>query len=263
MESGMASFIPLKIEGVSRQNESTSLFSFRHKLGAKPGQFVMVWIPGFGENPMSVAFEDEAGFRLIVTGVGDFSKKFASMEKGDKVWVRGPFGNHFQVKDHHRLVMVGGGFGIAPLWFLAEKNKGKDITLIQGARNKGLLLLRKELSELGVDVRHCTDDGSEGFKGFTTDLLKQIIQEEKVHCVYACGPEKMLFRIKEICREAKVKCELSVERYMKCGFGICGQCDCDGLLVCRDGTIFTGEQLEGNREFGKCQREPSGLKKQL
>ena len=261
MESGQATFKRLEIESVSKQNEHTSLFTFRHSLGSKPGQFVMAWIPGVGENPMSVAFEDEDGFSLLVSGVGDFSKKFVSLKKGDGVWIRGPFGNSFTPKGK-RMVLIGGGFGVAPLWFFSSQNKEADITLIQGARSKEFLLLLPVLKKLGKKFEVCTDDGSIGFKGFTTDLLKKIMEKEKVDCVYACGPEKMLFKILQLCNENGVECQLSLERYMKCGFGICGQCDCDGLLVCRDGTVFNGKQLKGNKEFGLSQREPSGLKKQ-
>lgn len=259
---GKAKFFTLKIEKTESKNPTTTLITFKHKLHSKPGQFVMAWVPGVSEKPLSVAFEDAKTFSLLVAQVGEFSKKLCSLKKGDRVWVRGPFGNAFE-RTGKNLVMVGGGFGVAPLWFFASQNKDAKITFVEGARNKDLLLLKKEIAALGVDLRVCTDDGSEGFKGFTTQMLERVLSEGKVDCVYACGPEKMLYRIMQLCEAKGVECQLSLERYMKCGFGVCGQCDCDGLLVCRDGPIFTGKQLKNNKDFGVLSREPSGLKKKL
>ncbi|MFH1470312.1 MAG: dihydroorotate dehydrogenase electron transfer subunit [Candidatus Micrarchaeota archaeon] len=234
--------------------EGTRVKTFCLDLGmdAEPGQFVMVWLPGIEEKPICVAGVNP--LKLSIAKVGPFSSKMYELEIGGLVWVRGPFGRGFKLKGK-KVVMVGGGYGVAPLRFLEEnaRKKGIKTLFIMGAKNCKELLNKPEARTLNV----CTDDGSEGVKGFVTEYL-EVALKEGYDCVYACGPEKMLVKVMEICERAKIECQLSLERYMKCGFGLCGQCSCGGLMVCKDGPVFTGKELKRNEEFGKTRLDASG-----
>lgn len=256
----------LEIDKVVEEAEGFKTFVFKHKLNAKPGQFVMLWIPRVDEKPFSVTYQDEKKFALTVFKVGKFTEKLFSMKKGDKVGVRGPYGNPFNLEGK-RVVLVGGGCGTAPLGFLADELKKKkvDVNFIVGAKSKNYLLYLDRMKKSGIKTFVTTDDGSFGVKGFTTDLLKTFIEKNRLDKVYACGPEVMLANVVKMCLEAKVPCEVSMERYMKCGFGICGQCcvDDSGVRVCKEGPVFSAEQVSRMKEFGKYKRSASGRKVDL
>jgi dihydroorotate dehydrogenase electron transfer subunit len=127
------------------------------------------------------------------------------------------------------------------------------------------LIYEKEFKKLGCEVKVATDDGSKGCKGFCTEPLEKMLKEHKVDCIYTCGPELMMYRIAEMARENKVDCQVSLERFMKCGFGICGQCCIDGtgLRVCKDGPVFEGKVALQHQEFGKYKRTASGIRVDL
>ena len=115
-----------------------------------------------------------------------------------------------------------------------------------------------------------TDDGSCGKKGYTTDVLEELLSEKRKKfakskffpnlTVYTCGPEMMMKRVFEICSEYKVECEASLERYMACGFGVCGKCMINDKIVCIDGPIFNSKELMKLSEFGNFARLKSGRK---
>ncbi len=240
------------ITKVEQENFKVKTFHLDLELDAEPGQFVMVWIPGLDEKPFCVA--GVKPLRLSVAKVGPFSEKMHELKKGDFIWMRGPFGKGFELKGK-KVIMVGGGYGVAPLRFLEENARKKDIDaiFIMGAKTCTELMKKPKAKILNV----CTDDGSEGMRGLVTEHL-EVALKEKVDCVYACGPERMLVKVLEICEKAKVECQFSLERYMKCGFGLCGQCSCGGLMVCKDGPVFTGKELRGNSDFGKKRLDASG-----
>ena len=155
------------------------------------------------------------------------------------------------------ICVVSGGCGAAPVIFLAEeaKKKGLGVTAIVGARNKESLLFLDRFKKCG-EVLVATDDGSEGHKGFVTEVLEKEIK--KFDQVYTCGPEIMMKGVLDICEKNKVPMQASLERYMKCGIGVCGSCMVDGLRVCADGPVFDGKVISGLKDFGKIKREPSG-----
>ena len=107
-----------------------------------------------------------------------------------------------------------------------------------------------------------TDDGSFGYQGYNTDLLEQVLKTEKVDKVFSAGPELMEKKVVEICKNYDVDVEVSIERYMKCGFGVCGACcmDQSGKRACVEGTIFNGKQALQIEEFGTHHRDGSATK---
>lgn len=246
-----------RVEKKFRENKLVTTLLLDANLDCKPGQFVMAWEPGVGEIPLSIA----AGkpFTLSIGAVGETSKALANKKEGEKIFIRGPFGKPFSLQGK-RVVCVGGGYGVAPLRFLAKKAREKkiDVLFCMGARTKDLLMLKPDCTTFIT-----TDDGSFGEKGFATDSLEKTLSEQKIDCVYACGPEKMMARVLDICIRQKVKTQLSLERLMKCGLGICGSCAIDGKLVCKDGPVFTGDEVRSLREFGKTSRDASGTPKEV
>ena len=178
-------------------------FFFNDKLCAKgkPGQFIMVWLPGFDELPMSISSTHPNGLASVtVANVGEATKLLHEKEKGDIVGVRGPFGNSFKpVKGN--VLLVGGGTGIAPLAFLAEELSELKVKMsfLLGARTKEELLFMSKIestfSRTGNRIIVSTDDGSYGRKGVVTELVEETLAKDEFDTIYACGKEPMLFKI--------------------------------------------------------------------
>jgi dihydroorotate dehydrogenase electron transfer subunit len=156
------------------------------------------------------------------------------------VGVRGPFGTGWPVAPG-RALLVGGGYGAAPLHFLARSllAAGGSVEAALGARSAADILFADRFGRLGVPLRLATEDGSSGMKGRVTDVVEPLLATGRFDRLCACGPEPMLARLEVICRAAGVPAELSHEAYMRCGIGICGACEHEGRLVCMDGPVFS------------------------
>lgn len=221
-----------------------------------PGQYLMIWVRGSDEIPMSLSGKNA----VTVQRVGDTTEQLFKLKEGDTVGVRGPYGNGFQLKGKHILI-VAGGVGIAPLTPLIEQANEQNIktTIVLGAQNQQELIFTERLSGKG-ELHICTDDGSAGYCGFATDRLDGI-DLNAYDQIYTCGPEPMMYNLLERCREQNIenKLQISMQRYVKCGLGLCGSCciDPSGMRVCVDGPVFTGEQLM-DTDFGVYQRDASG-----
>ncbi|PIE63018.1 MAG: dihydroorotate dehydrogenase electron transfer subunit [Desulfobacter postgatei] len=225
-------------------------------IGFKPGQFVMVWIPGVDEKPYTISHHSPDRFGITVEAKGLFSKKAVSLGPGDQIGIRGPFGNGFNMgHGHKRVAVVAGGCGMAPLAPLVETfhtGNGPEVLLIHGARSASYLLYPDRFT---VKTQICTDDGSKGDKGLVTDILAHKIKalaatsSPGFDMVYACGPEIMMAKVFEICEAQGIPCQVSLERYMRCGFGVCGACVCGHAVVCRDGPVFGSKSLRTMADF--------------
>ena len=258
-------FIVKRIEEVLPESEDSKTFVLPYNLKSKPGQFVMVWLPGAGERPISISGEKDGKFSVSLCAVGPVSEAICKLKKGDKLGFRGPFGTQFSIpKDSTSLAMVGGGYGSAPLAYLTEVaiKEGKKVYFIEGARNRNRLLFINRMKKAGAEVLIATDDGSEGVKGYSTDVLKNILKMHKIDKVFTCGPEIMMKKTVQISEELGVPSEVSIERYMKCGFGICGQCaiDEEGICLCKEGPIISGKRALSLTEFGRYRRDSTGKK---
>jgi len=232
----------------------------------KPGQFAMVWIPGVDEIPMSVSYcgEDLAG--LTVRPVGPATEALAALKRGDLIGIRGPFGNGFVATAQVPLI-VGGGIGMAPLRLLVHEfaNMGVESDVVIAARKSDELLFAEELQSLarsGVRVHVATDDGSMGVKGLAIDVVQELLTTHHFDMIYTCGPEKMMVSLWQLAMNKGIDIAASLERYMKCGCGLCGSCALDptGDLVCIQGPVFTGEQLSRIKEFGVYSRDSTGVR---
>jgi dihydroorotate dehydrogenase electron transfer subunit len=242
----------MRISKIVQENEQVKTFVFEGRMIASPGQFVMAWLPGVDEKPMSIANDDP--FALSIAKVGRWSEAAHRLKVGNYMWMRGPYGNAYTLKGK-RAIMVGGGYGIAPLRFLHRLAIARkmDATIVMGARRKGLLMMLPACKSMIT-----TDDGSEGAKGRVTDALGKLLAGGKYDCIYTCGPERMMKAVVDMCVKHGTKYQASVERYMKCGFGICGQCAVNGKLACYDGTVF--DDVKDLPEFGHVMRDVTGKK---
>lgn len=229
-----------------------------------PGQFAMVWLPGVNEIPMSVMITEQKGkAAFTVRKRGESSTTFYNLKVGDQIGVRGPYGNSFQIKDG-KICLVGGGTGLVPLLRLAKYVKQtNDVTVLIGSKSKEEVffedLAKKVLSKNKHRVIVATEDGSYGQKGFVTDILEKLVENEKFDAIYTCGPEIMMYKVVQLANKKGIFVQASLERMMKCGLGICGSCCMDEVLVCKDGTVFDGEFLNKSKEFGRTHRNKAGI----
>jgi len=245
------------------ESPSVKSFFFENQADIQPGQFLMIWVPGVGEAPFSASRYDGTNACVSVRKVGEVTTALHKMSEGDKIGVRGPFGNGFKLRGD-QIALISGGCGAAPMLYLAHvaHMENKKVHSFVGAASKNELLFKEEFENYG-DLHACTDDGSYGRKGFPTDAFEEILGKEEVDCVYTCGPEKMMKRVMDICAEKKIPMQASLERHMKCGVGLCGACLCDGLTVCKDGPVFDNQLLSRMKEFGSLKRDACGVKKEV
>ena len=246
----------LEISEVMQEGKDQKSFFFNHPINCKPGQFVMVWAPGLDEKPMAVSYWKKNEFAFTSKAIGKFTDSIDKLKKGDMVGIRGPYGNCFTPKQN--ACVVGGGVGMASVSTLIDALKNPVI--INGARSKEYLIYLKRYKSKNMIA--ATDDGSYGRKGFTTDVLNEILSNKKnrIKIVYTCGQEMMMKKVLGICNKHKIQCEASLERYMACGFGICGKCMINDKICCIDGPVFNSKQLSKMPEFGNFARLKSGRK---
>lgn len=233
------------IKKIIKENFRTKTFVTDIKIKAKPGQFILAWLPRLAERPFAIVNDSPLTFTVVK--VGSFTRALHELKKDDKIWFRGPFGQGVFRKRGRSHLLVGGGYGVAPLYFLAKRlpNKRKS-TIIVGAKTKKELLFEKKFKDLGLGVLVSTEDGSRGKKGLATDWMKEMPLGKKIDCVYACGPEAMLKGVVEICQSFKKKYQVCLEAIIKCGFGVCGSCTRGSRLACHDGPVFS--RWPGRRE---------------
>jgi dihydroorotate dehydrogenase electron transfer subunit len=234
--------------------------TFRYPGPVLPGQFFMIWIPGVDEIPMSVSEITKDVKAITFRKIGDATHALYHLSPGIKIGVRGPYGNGFKLTGKH-LLFVGGGTGIAMLAPAVEQARKRKLksTVIIGVKTKNEIFFEVRLRRCGATVLVSTDDGSKGYKGFASDLAKDILKKEKIDAVFTCGPEPMMKTLLSCCRT--IPFQASLERYMKCSIGICGQCCIGkGLRVCLDGPIFDGKKLKKVEDFGVYRRDAAGRK---
>jgi dihydroorotate dehydrogenase electron transfer subunit len=242
------SFEAFLISSIRRENPNTQTFVLDHPLQAgKSGQFCMVWLPEIGEKPFSIAGADPLAF--TISDVGPLSHAVSKLGKGDRLWVRGPLGHGFELVGTSHL-LVGGGYGAAPLAYLAADALalGHDVAVCLGAKTTVQLIFADVFSKMGATVRLATEDGSSGTKGLVTESLLNALVWELPSTIYACGPTGMLMAVAAEAQNADVPAQLSFEGVMRCGVGLCGSCElpedicaklglAGGWLPCWDGPV--------------------------
>ncbi|MCD4665503.1 MAG: dihydroorotate dehydrogenase electron transfer subunit [Bacteroidales bacterium] len=188
--------------------------------------------------------------------LGKGTEMLADYNSGDKIDFLGPLGNGFSIPERlDYAILIAGGLGVAPLLFLSQELSSQKIatTLFCGNRTKETFVCTKEFDELGVNHFFATDDGSSGFKGTVTELFQKEINNFKNSAaqIYACGPNPMLQKIKQIAQQYNMECQMSLETKMACGFGTCMGCNVNSTsptelfkYVCKDGPVFNSKEIE-------------------
>lgn len=229
---------------------------------AIPGQFVMVRpiyrsFEPFLNRPFGISDIDTVSgtINILYIIVGKGTDLMTELKEGDDVFLIGPVGNGFTIKPEQKNVaLVAGGMGIAPLLPLAKalRNAGINVYGLMGASKAAALAGTDTWQEAGVNVQIATDDGSVGQRGFVTALLEDLLNKEKIDFIYCCGPTPMMACTVEIAEKHGVPIEVSLEKRMGCGIGVCMGCICklkeaDGSVkqyrVCYDGPVFRGEEV--------------------
>jgi dihydroorotate dehydrogenase electron transfer subunit len=248
-----------RINKIIKETERIKTFILDLKVKAVPGQFGMFWIPGVDEKPMSLSYTN-GNMGLTVLKLGPFSKRMHELRVGERIGVRAPLGRGFKLVGE-KLLLVGGGVGVAPLAPLAENAlaMGKEVTAIIGAMTAKELLFEKRIRRAGAEVLIATDDGTAGKKGYTTDVLREVLKKETFDQCFTCGPEIMMVKVLQQTKEKGIPTQVSLHRYFKCGVGVCGQCAMDdtGYRVCKEGPCFRDKEMERTREFGRYWRDAS------
>ncbi len=219
-----------------------------------PGQFINIKVDETTvpllRRPFSVYYVHENSVEIVFGILGMGTKKLTHKKVGDMLDVLGPLGKPFNVKgDEEIAILIGGGLGVASLPLLHKHliQKGKKVITFLGARTKELLLT----SYLN-DVRTATDDGSSGYHGTVIELLKLFLHENKNKNlkIYGCGPTPMLAALSNLVEEYDIRCEISLETSMACGFGICQGCavsfknkNLGFALSCKDGPVFDSNEI--------------------
>ena len=258
-----------RILSIKDESPTAKTFTFKDKecVKAKPGQFLMLWIPGVDEIPLSILNAKENGtVSVAVKKVGEATQVLHNKKAGEIIGIRGPFGNNFTIKNG-RILMVSGGTGTAPLLFLAKKlaSKATKLVFVIGANTREELLFMDELKKIlareKTQLIATTEDGSYGIKGLVTTPLETLLKKEKFDMIYTCGPEQMMRKVFDLAEKYGIALEASLERLMRCAIGLCGSCAIGKYRVCREGPVFTVEQLrEVENEFGISKRDFDGRK---
>lgn len=237
----------------------------------KPGQFVMVRVRNAIDpllrRPFGIfdcgTFETEytdcgrqSYLEILYKVVGKGTAMLSSLHHGDHLEILGPLGTGFdQGNPAEEKILVGGGVGLAPLYYLAKELVATSrVRLFAGGRSKEDVLCITEFERLGIETYVATDDGTLGAQGFVTEVLERHLNEVANKTIFACGPMPMLKAVAEIARRRGVPCQVSLEAYMACGMGACLGCVVPGKdheeftpdyrCVCKDGPVFDYAELK-------------------
>jgi len=221
---------------------------------ARPGQFVVLMICEEGERiPLTVVDSDPAKGRItiIFQELGLTTKLLGKMNTGESLYsLAGPLGHATDIKKYGAVMIVGGGVGIAEILPVAGAMKaaGNRVVTILGARSKSLLILEEELRNNSDELLVATDDGSYGKKGFTTDIVRDLLHRGKYEFVYSVGPIPMMKRVAAVTRESGAKTVSSLNALMVDATGMCGCCrvTVDGRVrfSCVDGPEFDAHLVD-------------------
>ncbi|MDO4939577.1 MAG: dihydroorotate dehydrogenase electron transfer subunit [Lachnospiraceae bacterium] len=209
-----------------------------------PGQFVNIRIDGlYLRRPISVCDKDEKTIAIIYKTVGKGTLAMSLMQEGDELDILTGLGNGYDLsKAGERPVLLGGGAGVPPMFFLTKEliKLGKEVTVILGFNTESEVFFEEEFNQLGTETIVTTVDGSYGRKGFVTDALADM----GYSFYYACGPEPML---RSVYKTGTTDGQLSFERRMGCGFGACMGCTCKTITgykrICKEGPVMNREEI--------------------
>jgi dihydroorotate dehydrogenase electron transfer subunit len=228
---------------------------------ARPGQFLMVRVSDrpypLLRRPLSIHARDGDRVELFFARAGLGTEILADKKPRETLDILGPLGKGFalpQAVKGKTCALVGGGRGIAPLYFLARElqAKGGRPRIFYGGKSEADLPLLRKFASRKMEVFISTDDGSSGFPGLVTAMLeKELARSARPAVIYACGPEAMMKRIGEIAAESRIPAQLSLESIMGCGIGACWGCvhrirtpeGAEWVKICEEGPVFPAGEV--------------------
>jgi len=218
-----------------------------------PGQFAEVRVDGspstFLRRPISIYDVDSKtnSLYLLIKIAGKGTKQLSFLEKGNKLNLIYPLGNYFSLPSGNRVLLIGGGTGVAPMLILGKylKEKGLKPQFLLGYRSSELIIENEKFEALGK-VHLTTEDGTSGKKGFVID---HPVIDQEFDMIYTCGPEIMMQAVANIAKEHNISCEVSLENLMGCGIGACLCCVVDtkdqgNINTCTEGPVFNSKRLK-------------------
>lgn len=249
-----------KILNITKHTQKEWTFSTEvDTTGVKPGQFYEISMPGFGESPISVSGIGENYIDFTIRAVGKVTDKIFELKEDDYLYIRGPYGNGFEMKNYEgkELIIVAGGSGLAPVRGILEHfynniDKCKSLTLICGFRSPDDILFKDDINKWKekLNVILTVDNADETYTGNTGLVTKYIpdlkVDLNNISAIVVGPPIMMRFAVAEL-QKINIKDEdiwVSYERKMSCGVGKCGHCKMDSTYICIDGPVF-------NFSFGK------------
>lgn len=240
---------------------------------AAPGQFVEIAVPDGRDimlrRPFSIHQASRRGgwagtLEIAFAAVGPGTEWLTEIKAHDMLDAIGPLGSPFPFpRDPTGCLLIGGGYGAAPLYFLAQELRtlGHRVDMIVGARDQERVFKPVEAKRLAVAVTLTTEDGSLGDRGRVTDVLPAMVSKSNAGVVYACGPNGMLRAVSEYCAAQQIPCQVAVEEMMACGMGVCWTCvvpvihssgkTWDNLRACVEGPVFNGARIWWDRWLGE------------
>jgi dihydroorotate dehydrogenase electron transfer subunit len=233
---------------------------------ARPGQFIEIGMPPgrsfMLRRPFSIHQASRRGgwagtLEFVYDVHGPGTEWISNVRPHDVLDVVGPLGRPFTIPgpELNNCLLVGGGYGAAPLYFLAEelRAKGKRVDMVIGARDQERVFKAVEGKRLAVAISITTEDGSTGSRGKVTDVVPGMVARYGTQVVYACGPNAMLRAVSEYCAREGIPCQIAVEELMACGLGVCWTCvvpvmrrdgkNWDNQRACREGPAFNGARV--------------------
>jgi len=254
--------LTLPIAAIREENDTVRSFTFQTSLPARPGQFVMLTVFSQGEKPFSIMDVTADSFTLTIKKLGGLTQRLFQMQPGDLVSIRGPYGRSFS-ENTGRVLLIGGGYATPPLKLVARQlreHSVKYLVSVNGARSGDDLLFVADFETWSDRLLLATDDGSRGRQGTSVDVMRQVLREENFDYIYISGPEPMMQAAVEVARQTSARFEVNLERYMKCGVGICGSCVMDphGFILCQEGPVVDDRRLETLADFGHVHRDKTG-----
>ncbi len=229
---------------------------------AQAGQFIIFRAEENGERvPLTIADVDKAtgALTLVFMAVGYSTKKLAELNEGDElVDLVGPLGQPTHIQSYGTVVCLAGGYGAAPCYLIAKafKDAGNKVYMVMGARNKELIFWEDKMKNACDELFITTDDGSLGEKGFVTQVLERIMNNETVNYAIAVGPMPMMRAVAELTRDKGIKTEASMNPIMVDGTGMCGACRVtvggETKFACVDGPDFDAHLIDFDEVINRC-----------
>ncbi len=218
-------------------------------VSARPGQFVQLKLPSEEftlRRPLGIADLNGDRLTMFYRIVGRGTQFLSTLDEGTALDLIAPLGNGFSIVDGEKILLVGGGVGLAPLLYSARSSNDADI-LIGGKTASEAEFWSREFDGL-IDKKFITtDDGSAGVKGFVSDLLPEVLSKKNYEAVLVCGPPIMMKNVAALVAQKNIRCEVSMESRMACGLGACLSCSIDTVdgrkKVCKDGPIFDATKI--------------------